>query len=481
MEHGEKGPVRVTEPKAGHKLTQPTANLKTDKFPPGTGLTAKPVEKEPLLTIDKGRLEPKGVLLDTSTDTLITNTQAGEGKDAGKIQMSNKTLISTKGLINQESGKGLMPETLTTDGKTATAGEKPAITDTSAASDGQKTPSLSGKELMPEATTGSKTATAGEKPAMAEEPAISSGQKAPLLNDNVPAVEGKPSESEPKILVGSEKSTPVAEKSSCNKADAPQQGPDSILQNVAKRESGQILSESSPGNPKEQSDNPSGDSLLHKLNPAQVQISTNQTKDRGSSTSNNSSNSDFEQILPSSDAQTPVSDQTSAFGPVAKTADNTSPGNVSTSISKQIQGSINSLSRQGDQQITIHLNPPELGKVYIKFQEQGGQITGLLEVDKIQTRVEIQQALPQIIQNLADSGIQIKRLEVVLTDQPEQQLYKEQSLQDGWAGQQPGTERGNPNSDAVETNEWLTNDSTYAGFPEPQEMLITDDSIDILI
>ena len=95
--------------------------------------------------------------------------------------------------------------------------------------------------------------------------------------------------------------------------------------------------------------------------------------------------------------------------------------------------------------------------------------------------MEIQQLLPQIIRNLQDSGVQIKRLEVQLSDQPEQQLFRDQSLQDGWAGQQPGTERGNPNPDTVGTNKWLTNDSTYAGFPEQQEMLVTDDSIDILI
>jgi flagellar hook-length control protein FliK len=181
------------------------------------------------------------------------------------------------------------------------------------------------------------------------------------------------------------------------------------------------------------------------LSPAQAQVSTNQTKDHGSSASNNASNSDFEQMLSSHNARTPITEQTSAFSPVAKAAGNPSPTDGFANIGEQIQGTINSSLRRGDQQITIHLNPPELGRVFIKFREQQGQITGLLQVDKIQTRHEIEQALPQIVRNLADLGVQIKRLEVTLTDQPHQQPYKDQL------------------------------------FSQPQQMLVTDDSINMLV
>ena len=49
-------------------------------------------------------------------------------------------------------------------------------------------------------------------------------------------------------------------------------------------------------------------------------------------------------------------------------------------VNKQILESINnSINRQGvDKQITVQLNPPELGKVIIKFQEQNSEITGHL-------------------------------------------------------------------------------------------------------
>ena len=99
----------------------------------------------------------------------------------------------------------------------------------------------------------------------------------------------------------------------------------------------------------------------------------------------------------------------------------------------------------------------------------------------MQTRHEIEQALPQIIQNLTDSGIQIKRLEVTLTDQPQQQPYKDQSLQDSWSHHQAGAEGKNPDSNAAGTNQWLANDSGYQGISQPQQMLVTDDSINILV
>jgi len=121
----------------------------------------------------------------------------------------------------------------------------------------------------------------------------------------------------------------------------------------------------------------------------------------------------------------------------------------------------------------------------IRFQEQQDQITGLLEVEKIQTRYEIEHALPQIIENLRDSGIQIKRLEVMLPDaeQSEQEALKDQSLQNGWAQQQdsanPGLRGNNP--DTGEINEWLTNNISYRNISELREAFVTGSSINMLI
>lgn len=508
VEHGKKGVAREMGPKAGYELAQLLANLRTGKSSPGAGPAAKPVAKEPLLTTDKSQLGLKGVLPDSSRDALLTHTQPAERKNAGKIQLSSKTLITTKGLINQQGGKELSSEALTTEGKTTPAGEKPVIPGTSVASGSQKTPVLGGQKLTPETlTAGSKTAVAGEKTAITDGQDIAGGRKTPVSNDSFPAVQDKSASPRQKVPVDPEKSTLIAEKpeqgsrrfptsvenkavfnSQTNKADT--ENKDVFSSQTNKADTPQRshpgtpgLSELTNGSGKEHADNPSGKLFLQNLNQAQVRISTGQTKDNRSSTSGNSSNSNFEQVL-SNNAQAPVAEQTSASAQTAKPANNPSPGNSFTSVSEQLQESMHSSLRQGDQQLTIRLNPPELGRVFIRFQGKGNQITGLLEVDRAQTRYEIEQALPQIIRNLAECGVQIKRLEVVLTNQQEQHAFKEPSLaaeQDAWFGQQAGAERNNPNSDTFGTNEWLTDDPGYSGSSELQEMLIADDFVDVLV
>jgi flagellar hook-length control protein FliK len=164
-----------------------------------------------------------------------------------------------------------------------------------------------------------------------------------------------------------------------------------------------------------------------------------------------------------------------------------SSSDVSADIGRQILESVQrSISQQdANRQITVRLNPPELGKVVIRFQQQNAEITGLMEVNKAQTRFEIEQALPQIIRNLADCGIQIKRLEVMLSNeqQPGQGALGNQSLQSGTAQQQysgnPGTS-GN-NTDVYDSNEWLTSNNGYENLSELQGALITDGSINLLI
>ena len=89
-------------------------------------------------------------------------------------------------------------------------------------------------------------------------------------------------------------------------------------------------------------------------------------------------------------------------------------------------------------------------------------------------------ALPQIIRNLADSGIPIKRLEVVLADQTEPQTFKDQSLQDG-SFQQQGSSEGDNFGNTATNSEWMTNINSYQDFSEQQDMFVTDKSINMLV
>ncbi len=476
------------EPKTGCQLPQLITGLKDGKSPPVTGQAVKSAQIKLLVTTDKGQLGLKTVLPETSkgqhglktvlpdTSEGTADTQPGQDKNTDKIPVSNSTVVPTKGPTNGENAKELMSDALVdTDGKATAADEKTAMVDTSSAANGKKIPQLvpgvSGKKLTPETPVddNSKTTTTN-KEATTDKSAIPGNEKTPALNTNFPPAQTKPTEPQPQpVSITPEKSTPLANKPSESKAAAPE-----------------ILSESSGGSGKESprtgnklSDNPTA----QELNVTAVQVSTGQIKNRSSSTSNNSSNSDLEQILSHNNPQTPVTEQSNSSAEGAKTAalpGQTSPSSVAADLGKQILESIHSsLSQKGqDQQITIRLNPPELGKVFIKFQGQDDQITGLLEVSKPQTRIEIQQALPQIIQNLQDSGIQIKRIEVVLSeaDQPKQEALKDQSPQNGWNQQQdsanPDTQTNNPYTSGI--NQWLLNINSYQNMSELQEILITD-------
>jgi len=319
------------------------------------------------------------------------------------------------------------------------------------------------KELTPEipANTGKSTTTASVK--------------TPAVNINQQAVQAKASEMQPQPDgIDPEKPVPAKE-------------------TEAKTTASETLSKLLNPNGKETAhtgNDLSENQSVQKLNIAAVQVSTGQTKDQGTSTSNKNDSQGFEQMLSHNTPQTLITEQTPAAAKNATTANTpgqNSSSNVSADIGKQILESIHSsVSKQGaERQITIRLNPPELGKVSITFRQQNAELTGLMEVSKAQTRFEIEQTLPQIIRNLADSGIHIKRLEVMLSneEQPGQGTLGNQSMQSGGAHQHnsanPGTPGNNPNANY--SNEWLAGNNSYENLYELQEALITDSSINMLI
>jgi len=467
VEKSKDGAATKIKAKAGLQLAQLLANLKTQKSPPVTGQAAKSAEIKLLITTDKGQLGLKTVLPNTSKGVSVANTQLEESKKADKIYVINKTIAGTKALTNKENTTKLIkPEVLVNNGgKTTSTGKRPVIADSSTIDNTSKTALLSTKKSMSETLVDGKSKT------------TSSSNKTPAINTNLPAAQLKNSQSNSQSAkISPEKYTLTAEKQINNKDTAPQ-----------------MLSESSKGNAKESlhaaNNIPTGPAI-QKLNETKAQISTSQTKSRSNSTSNNSTNSAFEQIFSQNNPQTPITVQSHTSAENAKATNltgQTSPNDVSADIGKQILESIHkSFSQQGEnRQITVRLNPPELGKVLIKFQERDAQLTGLLEVSKTQTRLEIEQALPQIIRNLTNSGIQIKRLEVVLSneEQSEQGAFKDQSLQNGSSQQQGSTNPGSPenNIDTSQSNEWLTNNNDYQNNSELQEALITDGSINLLM
>jgi len=118
--------------------------------------------------------------------------------------------------------------------------------------------------------------------------------------------------------------------------------------------------------------------------------------------------------------------------------------------------------------------------VVIRFIERNNEITGILHVDKAGTKQEIQQLLPGIIQNLENANVPIKKLEVVLNNQPQYNTPDENAA--GYNGhfEQQNTPNHSPFSNAASYNKWVENSSDIHNSTDTL-IELTDKSINLLI
>jgi flagellar hook-length control protein FliK len=233
-----------------------------------------------------------------------------------------------------------------------------------------------------------------------------------------------------------------------------------------------------------------GNSDIHKLNVISIQSSTDEKEGQSSSTANINMDSKASIAYSTDSSQTGTMEQilfsnenVKAGNYMRQSSANDASANVGKQIFESIQSSL--ANPAGDKQVTVRLNPPELGKVFIKFQEQENQITGFLEASKTQTRIEIEQALPQIIRNLSDSGINIKKLEVVLTsgENQEQEILKDNLF---YNGEQYQHDSGNPTMyeseyDMGGIHDWMASNISHESNSGLQDAIAVDNSINILI
>jgi len=442
----------IATPKPYKSLFNPahTAKPSTPEPAQTTG-GASLLQNKPLhSTLGQSQTKPETIVSDVSEAT--DNSASTDSKQSAAKNASQTPVTVAKVVAAQENGQALTPAV---DSKTQAINQ----------------------ELMPKMFSGdSKTTTGVEEPAQTGQSAAPGTQKTAVFDGALAALNDKFTDMHQD---GPGKTAFVVQKSASDDVNTAQQVQAPISEDAAKRAASQRGPKLHSDSGNTQTENTSGDSMLHKLNPAQIQVSTNQSKGRGSFTSKTNSSSDFQQTFSHSSTPNLAIDNSSASRQAVKGADNPLPSTANSGLGEQIRESMHSLASQGDQRITIRLNPPELGYVSIKLVEQADEITGLLEVSRTQTRYEIEQVLPEVLRNLADSGVQIKRLDVLLADQSEQQNYKDQSLQDGWSGQHNSTEGGSLENKT--TNEYLDNDYSYPDSTEPHQMFITDNSVDMLV
>jgi len=248
--------------------------------------------------------------------------------------------------------------------------------------------------------------------------------------------------------------------------DAPSQTIADTLQNQA--------SQTSDANP---------DQILS-IDKDQSSSQNSQTQSQNNQSSKDDSPINTQQLLSEANARLQNTEQLQS---AEQTAKNSPVDNNVQPLSRQLQESMQTSFQNGVRQITIQLNPPSLGRVSINFQETAGEITGRLLVSKPETKLEIEQSLPQIIQNLSDSGINIKRVEVVLTNNSEQYSLKEQSLQENPS--QQNNFNNQQGGFANDSNQSWTNTSQYQyiydtsgdNIYDPQESYLTETSVNMLV
>lgn len=474
--HSREGIAIKMEPKAGRELAQLIASLKTEKSPPVTGDAAKSAQiKLALLAGEKGQLGLKTVLPEKPSgqnglkrvlaDTPMIMPVGKVRPEIATIVPRNEAAADTKAFTNKGQVKELTPEVSAgLDSKADASGKKAANTAVDVNPAPAKTPTAAAKkDVIPETT----VENGGKKTA-------ADAKKASVWTD-LAAIQAS-----------------LVEKQSLLAASNPAKSMPSTQAN-ATAGARQAPSKSSDRNGKESEhagNEPSNVPASRRLNVSEVQVSADQPKDQNRSAGQKSPSGNFEQILSHGPGQIPTTQQSAASAANAKPANSpgqNSPNNPAADIGKQILESIHgSLAQQrGDQQITVRLNPPELGKVFIKLQERDAELTGILEVSRAQTRSEIEHALPQMIRNLADCGIQVKRLDVVLSEQgrPGQDAFGGQSPQNSGPYEHDSTNQQAWSNEAnvSQVSTWSAGNVGYQTSSGWQEAFVSDGSINMLI
>lgn len=485
---GDKAPETPKAPKTPSLITQAAKPINTRPDQQIVSATSRPINKPAQSTIEQSRIKPEIIAPRISNKSPGINVQPEKAKDTGKaaadtasVSESPKTLqtseidLTSRAITAGKNTNEVASEMHTGDSKTTRAGKKPVMTTEPALALSPKTTG-STKPVITSTPpfnqqSGNKTTGNSEQSVIRDTPFARDISKTQLSNNPFSGPGGQSSQSRQNVLIGQENATQAVAETIADKAGADRKG------HPGKTELFEL-----PEKNKVRAETLSGKSIVQKMSQPGVLSSALQAENRSNLLANHGSNPNMElgeQVLAGNNARPAVTEPSAASAPFPKIAGNT---DSDASVSEQIQQSVRSSFGEGNRQIVIRLNPPELGKVTIKFAEQADGITGLLLIDKLQTRQQIQQALPEIIQNLQDSGVQIKRLEVVLTNQQQEYTSKDQSStagQDSWSGQQSSTD---PDSQRNNTtyDEWLRNIDNVTEFIEAQVQL-TDNSINMLV
>ena len=119
-------------------------------------------------------------------------------------------------------------------------------------------------------------------------------------------------------------------------------------------------------------------------------------------------------------------------------ADNIPTGSITamSAVETQAAGTIATAINRVGEAVTVTLNPPELGKLSIRFEQEGGELIGRVEFENAKVGQELEAAMPRIVQNLQDAGVNVRQIEFVHTGR--EQGYGEAADKNGFQNSNGG-------------------------------------------
>ena len=109
-------------------------------------------------------------------------------------------------------------------------------------------------------------------------------------------------------------------------------------------------------------------------------------------------------------------------------------------VADQVAESIRASGAPTGRQIVVQLQPPDLGRVRIIFRSEGDAVRGVVRVDNPETLSRLEREAAPLVQRLQASGIEVRRLDVMLNDShdgdtTQNPAFREgQDRQNGWVG-----------------------------------------------
>ena len=178
--------------------------------------------------------------------------------------------------------------------------------------------------------------------------------------------------------------------------------------------------------------------------------------------------------------------------PAAGNVDSVSPGESLPQVASpprpawhvaahQVTEQVRLAGPQVGQRVVVRLNPPELGRVRLTLRGGRGGIRGTLEVDNVRTLAELRNATPPMIERLAESGIQLRHLDLILSGQNQGNSPNTSgsSLRDGALAQQQN-QNGQAHGGRARQDD-SADGSAEGGAGRTAPGYVSDDSINVWI